>query len=376
MDKIVFIVQDNALGGGTSSLSSLYNNIKDQYEIEVYQLTDCGEMTTPYSSLVKRSSVFCSLYFSSYALQHGWKKILSLFVKLLSRIFPNIINISVRKFEREHKSVQCVIAFGEGPAADFTSRIRSLRKITWIHYDITYYSPSHNDLVLYSKFDQIVCVSHRIAEGMKKMYPSISEHIIGIHNFIDEQRVTRLAKESVGILDEDLFNRKYTIISIGRICAVKRFNLIPEIASKLKDSDVDFNWIILGPANDLSEWNKLQHAINEFNVSDCVKWIGPRNNPYPYLTKSHVLISLSSTEACPMIFIESKILNVPIISADFLTADEFIVDGKDGFVVPIHSIKETLETIFKDARLYNSLKNHFDGYLFNKQSLEKFNTII
>ena len=376
MSKIVFVVQDCAVGGGTSSLSSLYSHIKDDYDIEVFQLTGYGDANVSYGDVIRRASWFCNAYYSSYRLQKGQYKVLALFVKMLSRVFPSVIKFSVRKFQREHKNVNCVISFGEGPAAEFVSNVRKIRKITWIHYDITHYPADKKDLRLYSRFDSIVCVSSNVAVGMMQMYPDLKDKIVGIHNLVDTERVLRLSQETIKVTDQYLFDNPFTIISIGRVCSVKRFDLIPKIASALKHNGIEFKWILVGPADNLNELNKFQESISINGVSDCVCWIGQRVNPYSYLSHANLLVSTSETEACPMIFIESKILNVPIVAANMLTAEEFVQDGTDGLIVPINQMSDAIMQLITDPIRYESLKQKTDSRLINDIALATFRRIV
>ena len=104
--------------------------------------------------------------------------------------------------------------------------------------------------------------------------------------------------------------------------------------------------------------------------------MGPKHNPYPYLARADLFVSTSSTEACPMVFIESKILNIPIISSDMFTAEEFVTNGKDGFVVPVKKIAEIIELLIVNPELYQSLTHNSDNFVYNDEALEKFRTII
>lgn len=376
MSKIVFVMQDRAIGGGTSSLSSLYNNIKEDYDIEIFQLTKYGSAKVSYSNVIKTSSWFCDSYYCSFADHKRFRSIITLIVKVLAKIFPSIINIYVRTFEKSYAGAKCVIAFGEGAAADFVGRIRTLKKFTWIHYDISYYPPNNRDLQLYLKFDKIVCVSHKIADSMRKMYPSLQERIVGIHNLVDHKRVYELSSVPVPIEDEYMFDTPFTIVSIGRLCMVKRFSAIPKIAKELKDANIKFRWIIIGPPSDSIEQQRLYDSLSKFDVEDCVVWIGPKENPYPYLARANMLVSTSSTEACPMIFIESKILNVPIVSTDILTADEFILDGVDGVIVPLNQMSKMIINLLTNPNKLSILKNNAFESAYNMTSIEAFRKLI
>ena len=157
---------------------------------------------------------------------------------------------------------------------------------------------------------------------------------------------------------------------------MKRFDLIPKIASALKHNGIEFKWILVGPADNLNELNKLQESIAANDVSDCVYWIGQRVNPYSYLSQANLLVSTSETEACPMIFIESKILNVPIITSNMLTAEEFVINGTDGFVVPINQMSEAIMRLIDQPALYESLKQNSDNRIHNDISLATFRGIV
>ena len=378
MKKIVFVVLDREVGGVTSALSSLYNRIKCDFNIEIVQLTTLGDADVVYSDVVKPLSWFSDYYYGQTLKRRGWKFLVSVLVKIIGRIFPSIINLSIKRFERYcHKNeINCVIAYGEGAAANFVSKLRNIKIIAWIHYDITFYSYSKADNELYSKFDKIICVADSIAKGMGELYPNLKGRIIGIHNLIDVQRVCNLSTFPIPEQENYLFDAKFTIISIGRICDVKQFHYVPKIASDLKKKKIDFKWIVIGPANDKPQLQRFLDSIKNYGVSDCVVWIGSRKNPYAYLSKVNLLVSTSSTEACPMVFIESRVLRVPIVTNSILTAQEFVLDGKNGYIVPLHKMSEKIEEIINDRDVYQLLRRPVDAFSHNEDAIHKFNAIV
>lgn len=140
-----------------------------------------------------------------------------------------------------------------------------------------------------------------------------------------------------------------TIVSVGRLAPVKRFEIIPMLAKQLIDRGLVFKWWIIGPASDENIILKIQKNIDKYETNGYVKWIGSRRNPYPYIAKADLLVSTSYTEACPMIFTEARVLDTPIVSADFLTANEFLENGKDGVVSSIDNMAENIYRLLTDS---------------------------
>lgn len=375
-NNIVFVIQDCRLGGGTASLSSLYNIIKSDYDITVYQLTRSGTAKVSYSEAIEIAPHFCDYYYGNLREQKGLRKFFAAIVKVLSKIYPDIIDWSTHNFAKNHKDTEIIISFGEGAAADFTSRIPLMKRITWIHYDISHYISNAKDLSLYSKFDKIVCVADKIAKRMTEMYPTLQGKVTGIHNVIDYKRVIDLAAAPIPESEQSLLGNHFTIVSVGRICKVKRFSLIPSIAADLKSKGMDFRWIIIGPETDASEVDLLKNEINRFELSDYVIAVGEKTNPYPYIKRAGLLVSTSETEACPMVFAESKILEVPVISANFLTADEFIENDVDGSVCQISDMCSVICDVISGAKEYNC-KNSKDFIIsYNEDILVKFKNLV
>ena len=84
-------------------------------------------------------------------------------------------------------------------------------------------------------------------------------------------------------------------------------------------------------------------------MREYVKPIGSRINPYPYIQSADALVIPSSYEACPRVVAEAHILKVPVISADYSSAAEFVHHGKDGFVAPLENLKDYIALMIKQT---------------------------
>lgn len=376
--KLLFITQDLAVGGGTSSLSALYLFIRKQFNIDVLLLAHEGDASVSYKDCIKRPCLFTDLYYRNIKLTHGMIRYMCVAVKLICRFLSwfmiDIDKLHVCLNNSLLQNYNCVISYGEGVATLFTQHIHSSHKIAWIHYEASKYPYNGDFYNLYKRFDRIVTVSETIAEGVAKTYPTLADRIVGIHNIIDIERIHRLSKEYI----PEKFDKNVTnIISLGRLSFVKRFPEIPRIAANLKKAGLIFKWRIYGPNATMGELEKIQSNIKKYNVADCVEYCGSRINPYPYLASSDLFVILSTSEACPMVITEARALNIPIVSTDYTTAPEFIKNGFDGIIAPIDSISDAIISVISNKKLKSKLLVNSDNRLNNNTIvLERFKNIL
>ena len=153
--------------------------------------------------------------------------------------------------------------------------------------------------------------------------------------------------------------------------------MIPEIATQLKKAGLVFRWYILGSADIPNELKKLTDAIRQNSVEDEVVFLGSKSNPYPYLKAVDLMVTISKSEACPMIFNEAKILHVPIVSTDFGSAFEFMNDGETGFITPLEGLPDAILRLFNDEELREQMKANISRFNFdNKELIEAIESIL
>lgn len=242
------------------------------------------------------------------------------------------------------------------------------KKITWIHCDYDRAVPSGiSELYYYEKFQNIVCVSKYTRNKFVERYPMLADKAIYIYNLLDSYRILSLSEE---VIDDIRFaNNVFTIISVGRIDPVKQFVRIPQIAKTLLDDGIDFCWYILGGPTNSREFLKIENEIHTLGVSANVILLGPKSNPYPYFKQSNLYVSTSISEACPMVFNEAKLLGLPIVSLDFESANEFISEEVNGFVVSLEHISEVIKQVIRNDLIYNKLRANIQSTIFNNDSI-------
>jgi len=341
--KILFITPDLRFGGTNSSLSNIYNIIKGNYEIDVFSLYNKQIGSYSFRDRILRSGKLLYWYYCYYSDLKGVDKIFAFIIKIITRICLLIgINFGdflqkreVRRISRNHH-YDLVIGFQEGAATLFASRFKNVKKMAWIHCDYSRYYKmvnKKNEEAIYDSFNKIVCVSNYTARSFVDIYPSLKEKVINIYNPYDEERVIRLSKE---LIEDSRFDTScFTILSVGRIDKVKRFSMIPQIANRLKEKNKAFRWYIIGNVVDLEEYDTIMKGIKDYKLENYVFVLNGKKNPYPYFAQSNLLATTSSSEACPIVFLEAQTFNIPIITTSFGSSFEFVEHGKNGYITPL-----------------------------------------
>ena len=205
-------------------------------------------------------------------------------------------------------------------------KVDAKTKVAWIHYD---YSKCDSEIAkerkIWSKYDKIVSLSPKITEIFAGLWKDLSGRIVEIHNILS----SKIIKAEAG----DVFPEEYSsdclnILSIGRICPIKNFTIIPHIAKELKSRGLKFRWTILGPG----DRQPIRDEIAATGTEDCVFAIWGRENPYPYLNKADIYVQTSLSEANSVVVEEAKILCRPIVVTPYPTAHQQIKNGVTGIV--------------------------------------------
>lgn len=373
MQRILFVVNSYTTGGISSSLKSiLYSNLKAKYEFKVFSIINAG----PYKDIFSSFSIGLNFWTTLSFINRGYSEKGYLFLASIIRFLifiARLLKFDLRSYIcdrtisiiEKKNDFDYVVAFSEGFPTLFVSKFMNPNKIAWIHCDYSrVVNNIEEELRIYSIYRNVVLVSEYTQKSFCSLFPELTSKTRCVYNILDVNNIRSLSMQTLADISFD--NSLFTIISVGRICDVKRYSYIPSIARELKNRNKLFVWYIIGPIADNDEYRTLQNNIHILDVTDCVKAIGTRINPYPYFLRSDLLVSVSSSEACPMIFNEAKVLKLPVVSADFGSASEFIKNGSDGFIKPLDQVADAIDLLMTDKDSYDRIKTGVNLSCVNK----------
>ena len=186
-------------------------------------------------------------------------------------------------------------------------------------------------------------------------------NLVSIPNPFDIDLISELSNQYI-----DIEKKKFTFITIGRLDNGKNHKLIIDA---IKDIDADL-WII--GDGDLKE--NLQNYIKELKLTDKVKLLGKKENPFSFLSKADCFVFASNHEGFPNVLIEALACGLPIISTDCQSGPREILAPNTsmnfqlknnieltqyGILTPIKNVeklRESMNLIIDDKKLRNNYK--------------------
>lgn len=252
----------------------------------------------------------------------------------------------------------------------FVAKVASNNNALWGHADylelfknnVQEVKSFFDDLQV-NKFKKIIFVSKKACESFKKVYPNMKDRVIYCNNLIDYRKILELSKEDVN--DVDIENEHiYTFVNIGRHDELqKKLTRIIEASKLLKQDNMKFKVLFIGDGKDNALYKEL---VEKYNLTKEIQFLGEKKNPYPYMKLADTMLFTSDYEGYPVVFLESLVLNKPILTTDVSDAMEDI-EGKYGQVI------EKNET-----ELYKAMRNFIkNGYeLKEKFAPEEYNNEI
>lgn len=194
---------------------------------------------------------------------------------------------------------------------------------------------------IYPKADCIVCQSKVIEEYFRKVNRKSKTKVIA--NPINENCINLLP----------VTDRQKRIVAVGRLSKQKNYELLIESFSLLAAKYPDFRLEIYGQG---PEEAHLLEKIQREGLSEQVFLMGVRENVMKEAADAAAYVMSSDFEGFPNALAEAMASGIPVISTDFPTgiAHELIVNGKNGFVVPVGdapALADAIEKIISNPEL-------------------------
>lgn len=234
-------------------------------------------------------------------------------------------------------------------------KVRADKKILWIHNE--YEKLDYNSAFDYEYFkaaDGLVTISKRCVDSLNHVFPEFSEKIYLLSNLSSPKVIWNMAGTKKPLEYE---GRQNIIVSIGRLCDQKGFDLAVQVASIMKKQDVPFVWFVIGEGEQKC---MLKEMISNEQLDQQFFLIGVRRNPYPYLAFADIVIQPSRYEGKSIVLDEAKILHKPIIATNYSTVYDAIENGVNGEIVPFDAEKlaEATQRLLQDKELQNKYSSN------------------
>ena len=256
-------------------------------------------------------------------------------------------------------------------------KVKAKKKLGWIHTDYsTVYVDVQRELPVWGQLDYIASISDEVGEKFVETFPALKDKIIPIENILSSTFIRQRAEEDTISLGSNPSAIK--LLTIGRYSPPKKMEEIPAICRRIVDAGIDVQWFIIGFGSTEIEQEVLDNAKLE-GMSDRVRLLGKKENPYPYIKACDIYVQPSRYEGKSITVREAQILCKPVIVTNYPTASSQIHDGVDGIIVPmeVDACAQEMVEFIRDkegqARVVEYLKAHDYG---NEEEIEKIYQLV
>lgn len=329
--KILFVVSDFDIGGITSALKNLTNELIIRgHQVDILNMPSAASLPEGFNANigliqlpkkvqkwnlciedVKGASLPLKIFFSFVGIG---KKLLNKKNKWIPFIFHYMQNLD---------DYDVAIAFRQDPADYYVVKYKTnaKRKVGFWHGDPDYMGDTSSwDSCVYD-MDCIAGVSNAVCENLLRHYPKLKDRIYTVYNIFDKKKIIEQSKEYKVGYSSSVFN----IVTVSRLGFLepKMHQRIPSICKKLKAEGREFHWTIVGDGEDRA---RLEQQILESDLENEISMIGPKSNPYPYIKQAELFVLTSSSESYGMVVMESLILGTPVVAGDYPALKEILSD--------------------------------------------------
>lgn len=352
MKKILLMVDNLDEGGVSKVLFDLLDNIdKEKYDITVMALYNNGI----YKDKIKSYGRYIYCFNPPNEKDNSIKG--TLYRKYWGGMLKLPESFMYKWFVKEKYDIE--IAFIHGWSTKFisASNNKKSKKIAWVHADLVTWNKV--DVVFknldhhknaYSKFNEVVCVSKTVKDGIEKKYGVKNSKVI--YNPINREKILNLSNEKI----EDIkFTSKFKLISVGRLAEEKGYDRLLRVFKQLDDEGFDLELTIIGSGE---KYNELNDYIEENNLKDKVFLLGYRENPYKYVKNSDLFVCSSLSEGFSLVIGEAMAIGVPVVSVKCQGANEVLGFGEYGMLVnnDENSLCNGIKMLIDNKKLYDTYR--------------------
>ncbi len=389
MKKILFSAYSLDVGGIETALVTLLKYLVNDYDITLVLEKKQGVFLEDLPKEIKVITYTPS----------------SLKFKLIRKVINFIKQLSFKLKYKNKFDFSADFATYSMPAS-FVARTASKNNAIWIHNN--YMNFYDNDINQYRKFfenlkvqefKKIVFVSNLDKKVFIAQFPELTKSTYVCNNLIDYKKIQKLADEKIPNEDlKKIFGEDYHNINLNKISKKdaekqskkdintetkvpiflnvgrhdekqKKISRILDATEKLNKNGFKFKVLLVGKGTNTKDYEEI---IKEKKLNNVIL-LGAKKNPYPYFKISDSFLLSSQFEGYPVVFVESEILGLPIITTNVSDSKKDI-DGIFGQVV-----ENSEKGVYRGMKnfLEKGLKTEkFDSEKFNQNIIEQIKQII
>lgn len=354
--KVLFIIDSLGCGGAEKSMVSLLPLLDySRLEVNLCIVSRGGVFENYLPPEVNLVNLPAPSFFSEYisnALFSMARRCLSLLS--IKRHNAELAWICKRLFFPDYKEkYDIAVAYHQGfPTYYVADKVHADKKIAWVNADMEKagYHP-HFNRPYYEKMSKVCVVSNMLYNMLPSAGYVDNHRLMIVKDIVNVNLIQQLSKESIRVTNPtDVIK----LLTVGRMVSSKNYPLAVETARILSRAKKSFVWYFVG---DGSSRGTIERLVNKYGLMDKVFIAGTQINPYPYFRMCDIYVHTSSFEGFGLTISEAKALHKPVVTTNFPSAYDQIVDGENGLIAEMsaESLAEKILSLIESPSLRNHL---------------------
>jgi len=391
--KILFIIGILDTGGVSKSMLSLLNVIdKEKYEVSLLMMNTSGAFSDQIparirvlsdSRLTALTSGFSGIKdLISFRKGTGFHPLLA-FLSLIRFVFSfidkSLAGVFLARISPKitDEIFDLIIDYnGQQDLYYMVDKLNGKQKITFFHSDYRkwrYYEKA--DRKYFGKVDGIYTISEECVSALKEVFPEYTDKFHLMENITSPSLINKLADE---LIEPTLTKQQHDFIiaSLGYISIGKGSELAVQVAKKLKEAGISFEWWFIGGVT--NDWD-YQEFIKKNGLEDNVKFLGVKANPYPYLKRADLYVHLSKFEGKSIALDEVKVLCKPVVVTNFSTVHDQFEDRVNASIceMTVEDATDKVTELIHNASLRQSYIDYLKQHIVdNSNEIEKIYSLL
>jgi len=162
---------------------------------------------------------------------------------------------------------------------------------------------------VYRRADLVICQSDHMKKNLIHEFGLARSNVVRIYNPVDINSIGVLASSEPRPFSDPGPN----LIAVGRFSHEKGFDLLLRAMSHVRQAVPTAVVTLVGEGPDLPLLQALQR---ELGLESCVRFVGVRRNPYPFLKHADLAVLPSRTEALPNVVLEAIAVGTPVVATN------------------------------------------------------------
>ena len=391
--KILFIIGILDTGGVSKSMLSLLNVIdKEKYEVSLLMMNTSGAFSDQIpagirvlsdSRLTALTSGFSGIKdLISFRKGIGFHPLLA-FLSLIRFVFSfidkSLAGVFLARISPKitDESFDLIIDYnGQQDLYYMVDKLNGKQKITFFHSDYRkwrYYEKA--DRKYFGKVDGVYTISEECVSALKEVFPEYTDKFHLMENISSPSLINKLAD---ALIEPALTKQQHDFIiaSLGYVSIGKGSELAVQVAKKLKEVGISFEWWFIGGVT--NDWD-YQGFVKKNGLEDNVKFLGVKANPYPYLKRADLYVHLSKFEGKSIALDEVKVLCKPVVVTNFSTVHDQFEDRVNASIceMTVEDATDKVTELIHNASLRQSYIDYLKQHIVdNSNEIEKIYSLL